>query len=99
MKIIEGFDDQLIKRLHELIILDTAYRVRIHTIKLIIPYIHNQKIEEMLIPMVLKEYTNCSYLVRLTVLFFIRETYRLIQHPAILAGYNNIIGKLAQDKI
>lgn len=48
------FDDQLIKRLYELIILDSAYRVRINAIKLVLPYIQNPRIQNLLIPMILK---------------------------------------------
>lgn len=52
--------------------MDRAYRVRVSAIKLVLPHLRQPVVVHKLIPAILKESTNCNYLVRLTVLFFIQ---------------------------
>lgn len=66
-----GVDQDMVMRLHHLIIYDNAQRVRSDAVKLAKYFIGDRMVQENLVPMVLGEVANTDYLRRIMVLLFI----------------------------
>lgn len=47
-------DESIIERLYQLIVMDQAYRVRMDTIKLVLPYLQRPQIMDRLVPAILR---------------------------------------------